>query len=88
MSAYFLEDLKHTRVGQKELFVMNLGHLQVFVNDLHTQIESKLLGLIQFMMSVDVILENESESWSLVGQDPLCCEEVCLFVKVTPLVNH
>ena len=41
---------------------MNLGHLQVFVNDLHTQIESKLLGLIQFMMSVDVILENESKS--------------------------
>nr|XP_022343694.1 uncharacterized protein LOC111136854 isoform X1 [Crassostrea virginica] len=53
VSAYFLEDLKHTRVGQKELFVMNLGHLQVFVNDLHTQIENLNEELMNLLMERD-----------------------------------
>lgn len=40
----FLESIKHNKVMKEELYIMNLGQLQVLVEDLHTQIESRSLG--------------------------------------------
>lgn len=40
----FLESIKHNKVMKEELYIMNLGQLQVLVEDLHTQIESRSTG--------------------------------------------
>jgi hypothetical protein len=39
----FLENLQH-KVGNEDLYLLNLGQLQVLVNGLHTQIESKWMA--------------------------------------------
>lgn len=43
----FLESIKHNKVMKEELYIMNLGQLQVLVEDLHTQIESRSTGQVR-----------------------------------------
>ncbi|XP_061192982.1 uveal autoantigen with coiled-coil domains and ankyrin repeats-like isoform X2 [Saccostrea echinata] len=49
----FLESIHQSRVGKQDLFVMNLGQLQVLVNDLHTQIENLNEELMNLLMERD-----------------------------------
>ncbi|XP_056005682.1 IQCJ-SCHIP1 readthrough transcript protein-like isoform X2 [Ostrea edulis] len=48
----FLENLQH-RVGNQDLCLLNLGQLQVLVNDLHTQIENLNEELMNLLMERD-----------------------------------
>lgn len=49
----FLESIKHNRVMKEELYIMNLGQLQVLVEDLHTQIENLNEDLMNLLMERD-----------------------------------
>lgn len=49
----FLESIHQSRVGKQDMFVMNLGQLQVLVNDLHTQIENLNEELMNLLMERD-----------------------------------
>lgn len=49
----FLESIKHNKVMKEELYIMNLGQLQVLVEDLHTQIENLNEDLMNLLMERD-----------------------------------
>lgn len=49
----FLESIHQSRVGRQDMYVMNLGQLQVLVNDLHTQIENLNEELMNLLMERD-----------------------------------